>query len=61
MNTENPIQLPGIRQLSSAFLMLVLLMLAFDSVLQWLSFSLHKQPLIAPELLFSMNWLSVLF
>jgi hypothetical protein len=40
---------------------LVLLLLAFDSALQWLSFSLHQQPLIAPELLFPMSWLSVLF
>jgi hypothetical protein len=61
MNTTNSIQLPGLRQLITAFVVLVLLLLAFDSVLQWLSFSLHLQPLVAPEMLFPMSWLSVLF
>jgi len=61
MNTQDSIQLPGARQLIIAFIVLVLLLLAFDSVLQWLSFSLHQQPLLAPELLFPMSWLSVLF
>lgn len=61
MNTPDQIQLPGLRQLIIAFVVLVLLLLAFDSALQWLSFSLHQQPLIAPELLFPMSWLSVLF
>lgn len=61
MNTQDSIQLPGLRQLITAFVVLVLLLLAFDSVLQWLSFSLHQQSLIAPELLFPMSWLSVLF
>lgn len=61
MNTQDSIQLPGLRQLITAFIVLVLLLLAFDSALQWLSFSLHQQQLIAPELLFPMSWLSVLF
>ena len=61
MNTQDSIQLPRLRQLMTAFGVLVLLLLAFDSALQWLSFSLHQQPLIAPELLFPMSWLSVLF
>ena len=61
MNTQDSIQLPGLRQLITAFIVLVLLLLAFDSTLQWLSFSLHQQPLIAPELLFPMSWLSILF
>ena len=61
MNTQDSIQLPGARQLIIAFIVLVLVLLAFDSALQWLSFSLHQQPLIAPELLFPMSWLSVLF
>lgn len=61
MKTPEQIQLPGLRQLVSAFLGLVLLLLAFDSALQWLSFNLHQQPLIAAELLFPINWLSVLF
>ncbi|WP_233080333.1 hypothetical protein [Rheinheimera soli] len=61
MNTPEQIQLPGIRQLLSAFVVLVLFLLAFDSALQWLSFSLQQQSLIAPELLFPMSWLSVLF
>ena len=61
MNTTNPIQLPGLRQLISAFIVLVLLLLAFDSVLQWLSLGLHHHALIAQELLFPMSWLSVLF
>jgi hypothetical protein len=61
MNTQDSIQLPGLRQLITAFVVLVLLLLVFDSALQWLSFSLHQQPLIAPELLFPLSWLSVLF
>lgn len=61
MSTSDQIQLPGLRQLIVAFVILVLLLLAFDSALQWLSFSLHQQPLVAPELLFPMSWLSVLF
>lgn len=61
MNTQDSIQLPGIRQLITAFVVLVVLLLAFDSALQWLSFSLHQQPLVAPEVLFPMSWLSVLF
>ena len=61
MSTSEQIQLPGLRQLIVAFVILVLLLLAFDSALQWLSFSLHQQPLVAPELLFPMSWLSVLF
>jgi hypothetical protein len=60
MNTPDQIQLPGLRQLLTAFVVLVLMLLAFDSVLQWLSFGLHQQSLAA-ELLFPMNWLSVLF
>ena len=60
MNTQDSIQLPGLRQLITAFVVLVLLLLAFDSALQWLSFSLHQQPLIAPELLFPMSWLLIL-
>ncbi|MCA1931779.1 hypothetical protein [Rheinheimera sp.] len=60
MNTPDQIQLPGLRQLLTAFIVLVLMLLAFDSVLQWLSFSLHQQSLAA-ELLFPMGWLSVLF
>lgn len=61
MNTSDQIQLPGSRQLIIAFVVLVMALLAFDSALQWLSFSLHQQSLIAAELLFPMNWLSVLF
>lgn len=60
MNTQDSIQLPGLRQLLTAFIVLVLMLLAFDSVLQWLSFSLHQQSLAA-ELLFPVSWLSVLF
>ncbi len=61
MNTQDQIQLPGPRQLIIAFVVLVLVLLAFDSVLQLLSFSLHQQPLMAPELLFPMSWLTILF
>ena len=61
MNKSDPIQLPGLRQLLTAFIVLVLLLLAFDSVLQWLNLGLHRHSLIAPELLFPMSWLSVLF
>lgn len=61
MNTPDSIQLPGLRQLVTAFVVLVLLLLAFDSILQWLSFSLHQQPLLAPEVLFPMSWLSAFF
>ncbi len=61
MNTQDSIQLPGLRQLMTAFGVLVLLLLAFDSVLQWLSVGLHRHALIAPELLFPVSWLSVLF
>lgn len=60
MNTQDSIQLPGLRQLLTAFIVLVFMLLAFDSVLQWLSFSLHQQSLVA-ELLFPVSWLSVLF
>ena len=61
MNTQDSIQLPGLRQLMTAFGVLVLLLLAFDSVLQWLSVGLHRHAIIEPELLFRVSWLSVLF
>ncbi|MBU1621693.1 MAG: hypothetical protein KJ556_19985 [Gammaproteobacteria bacterium] len=61
MNTQDSIQLPGLRQLLSAFIVLVLILLAFDSTLEWLSFNLQQQPFVAPELLLPMSWLAILF
>lgn len=61
MNTQDLIQLPGPRQLLSAFIVLVLILLAFDSTLEWLSFNLQQQPFVAPELLLPMSWLAILF
>jgi hypothetical protein len=56
MNTTDQIQLPGIRQLCGAFMLLVLLLLTVDSALQWLSLSLHQQSLVATELFFLLHW-----
>lgn len=61
MKTPEQIKLPGLRQLTTAFIVLVLVLLVFDSVLQWLSFNLHQQPLVAPYLLFPIRWLEILF
>ncbi len=61
MNKSDPIQLPGLRQLMGAFIVLVLLLLAFDSALQWISINLHRSSFIAPELVLSVRWLSALF
>lgn len=60
MNTPEQIQLPGLRQLLSAFVVLVLFLLAFDSALHWLSFSLQQQPFVAPELLLPVSLLAML-
>lgn len=61
MKSTDPFQLPGFRQLAQAFILLVVLMTAFDAALQWLSLSLHHQALLVPELIFPMSLLTALF